>query len=168
MTVVLGLDLGQNVGWFKGGAVGPCTFGTFRMKNTTDLGLWLRGSDEFFREVLVGVDAVAIEQPFFSRDYYAVRKLISLVGYACMWSSTMGIPAARIAEIPVPTAKLTLAGSGRAEKSDMIAAAADRGYPGLNEHESDAFAVWTVSVFGKREPIAKRRTTNGKPVRVAP
>lgn len=166
--ITVGLDLGQSIGFFKGGAVGPCTHGTFRMKQTTDLGLWLRGSDEFFREVLVGVDAIAIEQPFMSRDYYAVRKLLALVGYANMWASTMGVPAARIIEVPVATAKLTLAGSGKAEKWQMMAAAAERGYPDLDEHSADAFGVWTVSVFGKRDPIAKRRTTNSKARSVAP
>lgn len=166
--IVLGLDLGQSVGWFRGGAVGPCTHGTFAMKKTTDLGSWVGSSDSFFREALDGVDFIAVEQPWLGADYYAARKLVSLLGHVHYWAHHMGIPSSRVIEVPVATGKLTLSGNGRADGPEMIRAAAGHGYPGLNDHESHAMGCWWVQTFGKREPIAKRRTTNGKAVRVAP
>lgn len=168
MTIVLALDLGVNIGWVRGAAVGPHQHGTFVLPTTTDLGRWLAASDEFFRDALQGVDVVACEKPYLGQDYYATRKLVSLLGHCAYWCRHTGVPDARQIEVPIATGKLTLSGDGRANGAKMIAAAAERGYPGMNDHEAHALGVWWVAVFGKADPIAKRRTTNGKPVRVAP
>lgn len=181
--MILGLDLGQTIGWCLGNAVGPLRHGEFPLKNTTDLGLWLRSSDDFFIPMFRdgGVTGVAIEQPFLSPGgkkadgsskpggYYPARKLLSLLGHAYMWGSFYGLSDIHFEEVPVASAKLTLSGSGAADKDQMIAAAAARGYPSITgEHEADALGIWWCYVFGRAEPIAKRRSKSSKAVVIKP
>jgi len=161
---VLGLDLGQTVGWFLAPPVGPARWGHFELESTTDLGRWLRSADAALQALLPMADEIAIEQPFLGASYYPARKLIALLGH-CYWHAGFcGISASSIVEIPVATGKHTLAGHGQADKAMMIAAAAVDGYEGLSEHSADAYGIWKVHVFGKRQPIAKARAKNGKGV----
>ena len=155
--MILGLDLGQTIGWFKAKPVGPCQHGQFTLKNTTDLGLWLRSSDAFFAEVLEGVTAIGVEQPFLGSDYYPARKLLALLGHVYYHANTRGIAASMIREYPVATAKLTLAGHGKAEKWKMIEAAAKMGHEDMGEHAADALAQWCCYVHGPRESLAAQR-----------
>lgn len=158
----LGLDLGRNLGWVLGDAVGPLRHGTFMMEDTTDLGAFLRSSDTFCREMFPQASALAIEKPDTQGlSYFGVRKNMAMLGHCSYWWSYYGNGTA-INEVSVTTGKLTLAGHGRADKDRMMAAAAERGYPGLNEHEADALGIWWVHVFGRAEPIRKARSKSGK------
>lgn len=161
--MILGLDLGQNLGWVLGNRVGPLRHGVFTLKNTTDLGAWLRSSDEFFQYIFQeGVTGVAVEQPFMGSSYQAARKLLALLGHAYYWASFYGIPTSCFQEVAISTGKRTLSGYGKADKDQMIAAAAARGYPDLDtEHEADALGVWWVYQFGAMEP-AKRKPKSSK------
>jgi hypothetical protein len=159
---VLALDLGQDIGYFLGDAVGPCRWGAAPLKKTTDLGMWLKSSDEFFQQILPMCSAIAVEQPFFGSSYWPARKLLALLGHLYYHANYVGIGAGSIKEIPVATGKLTLAGSGRADKDAMIRAAAADGYEGMCEHSADAYGLWKVYVFGKRDPIPKPRTTTSR------
>lgn len=159
---VLGIDLGQTVGWFLGEAVGPCRWGSFPLATTTDLGRWLKSSDEFWQAILPEADAMAIEQPFLGASYYPARKLISLLGHAYWHAGYVGLTHNAIMEVPVSTGKHTLTGHGNADKDQMIAAAAADGYEDMDEHAADAYGIWKVYVFGRREKISKPKARNGK------
>jgi len=166
--MILGLDLGQTVGWVLGDAVGPLRSGSFELKNTTDLGAWLRSSDPLFQALLPQCTAIAVEQPFMGKSYFPARKLIALLGHVYYHWNCIGRSASGIEEIPVSTGKLTLSGHGGADKDRMIAAAAERGYPDLSEHEADALGIWWCYVFGRRESIAKARARTSKGVIIKP
>jgi hypothetical protein len=164
---ILGLDLGQQIGWVKGAAVGPIRNGVFKdMPNTTDLGKWLAGSDGFFRAILPGVTAIAVEQPFLGDSYWPARKLLAMLGHVHYWAHFHGIGV--IEEIPVATGKLTLAGHGAASKERMIAAAVEWGLTDPEEHDADALGIWKTFVFGKRVPPPKARSRSGPVTIISP
>lgn len=162
--MILGLDLGQHIGWCLGNAVGPMRHGTFPLENSTDLGVWLRSSDEFFMSILdEDITGIGVEQPFLGESYYPARKLLALLGHLYWHASYKGISASLIQEVPVPTGKLALSGMGHATKEQMIEAATAQGYPGITtEHEADALGIWWVYVFGRAEPIRKPHSRSGK------
>lgn len=181
--MILGLDLGQNIGWVLGDRVGPLRHGVHVMKTTTDLGLWLRSGDEFWQQIFgTGlVTGVAIEQPFLSSGgkkkdggsrpggYYPARKLLALLGAAYYWGSFYGLSSQHFMEVPIATGKMTLTGYGKADKPRMIAAAKERGYVDIEtEHEADALGVWWVYQFGRQEPIRKASSRSSKAKIIAP
>ena len=161
---ILGLDLGASIGWFKAEMVGPVTFGTIAVEGGTDLGRWLNSAMEGLRPLIRGCDGIAVEQPFMSDSWWVTRKLVSGLGLVHLLANSYGISSGRIAEIPVATAKLTLAGSGKADKDMMIAAAHERGWFVEDQHQADAAAMWQVYMHGRREPAAKAKTRSSKGV----
>lgn len=163
---ILAIDLGTHLGWFLGGAVGPCSHGTYKLEDTTDMGRWLRSSDAFFQKILPVCRHVVVEKPNTAGDsaYFAIRKNMALLGHVHYWAGFHGIVIRPSDEISVMTGKLTLAGSGRAEKQDMIDAAARDGFVGMDEHAADAYGIWKVAVFGARVPIRKARSRSSKGV----
>lgn len=176
----LALDLGQNLGWVRGSAVGQLDYGTFPMKETTDLGLWLQQSDPFFMNILNGIDDVAVEQPFLSSGgkkkdgssrpggYYPARKLLGLLGHLYYHARVKGIPGSKVNEIPVSTGKLALSGHGNAEASEMIEAACRfHGWEpdDIDEHIAHAAGIFHVHIFGEAPPRRKRaRSSPGRSI----
>lgn len=168
--MILGVDLGQHVGWVLGGSVGPLRFGTFEMKNTSDLGAWLRSSDELWQGLFGSgqVDGIAVEQPFLGQDYYPARKLLALLGHMAYWANFYGISSRSIQEIPIATGKLALSGRGNADAEMMIAAALRVHGVEMNEHEAHAAGIHNVYLFGRAEPIRKARSKSSKGVVIKP
>jgi Holliday junction resolvasome RuvABC endonuclease subunit len=161
----LALDLGQNIGWMKGSAVGALESGTIELEGGSDLGVWLLDAMMKLPKLIRGVDDIAVEQPFLGSSYYPARKLLGLLGvvYAC--ARTEGIAAKHVNEIPVSTAKKALAGHGQADKDMMIAAAcAFWGFEPheIDEHQADASAILYVHHFGEApSKRQKPRTSKG-------
>lgn len=165
----LALDLGQHIGWVKGSTVGPLEHGTIDLPDTRDLGVWLMAAMMALPPLMVGADDIAVEQPFLGDSYFPARKLLGLLGavYAC--ANTRGISGNHVNEIPVPTAKLALAGHGRAEKPQMIAAACEIwGFEEheIDEHQADASAILYVHLFGERPKIGGRKSRSSKGVSI--
>jgi Holliday junction resolvasome RuvABC endonuclease subunit len=162
-VTTLALDLGKKVGWLKGASVGPVQHGTIDLKDTTDLGIFLIDAMTKLPPIIRGVTDIAVEQPFLGDSYYPARKLLGLLGvvYAC--ASVEGISGKYVHEYPVATAKLALAGHGRAEKEAMIAAACDwygwEPYE-IDEHQADAGAILKVHLFGEA-PAKRKRPRSG-------
>lgn len=153
---ILALDLGQKLGWVKGpaGAL-PVKAGTIELRDTAKLGPFLRSADDPLRDLLEGVTAVAVEKPNTAGNsaYMAVRKLMGLLGHTHYWASFYGVS---VTEISVMSGKLSLAGSGRAQKDDMIRASAALGFPVTDEHQADAHGIWRVFVHGAPETKSAR------------
>jgi Holliday junction resolvasome RuvABC endonuclease subunit len=162
---VMGLDLGKNLGWVLGKTTGPMQRGTFPLANTTDLGLWLESSESFMLDKFRYATAIAVEQPFLGESYWPARKLLALLGHVHRYARIAGISSRMVKEIPIATGKLALAGSGKADKDMMIAAAASLGYEIDDEHQADALGCWYVYHFGERPAINKARSRSG-PVKV--
>jgi len=160
------VDLGQMMGWVKGDIVGPMTYGTFTMPQTTNLGKWLKGMDAFCRQLLPGVTSLAVEQPFLGQDYFPARKLISALGHLHYWSGFYGVLV--VQEIAISSGKLNLSGSGAADAPRMIAAAKERYGLDLDEHQAHALGIWDVFQMGKTPPIPKAKSRSSKGVVIAP
>lgn len=155
--MILGIDIGTHMGWVLGDAVGPLEFGTFECSTSTDLGVFCRSADPFWRAMLPRCTAVAIEKPNTAGDsaYFAIRKNMALLAMCHYWRGFY--PNVRaIEEISVMSGKLALSGMGHASKEQMIQAAADKGYEGMTEHEADALGVFWVYHFGHAETKAQR------------
>lgn len=157
--ICLAFDIGTHIGWVKGGPVGPLEHGVFDCLDTTDVGRWLKSADDCFRQVIPGATDVAFEMPYFDgqKGIAGVMKLASMSGHIAYWKAWLA-PSAHMHPIMIQSAKATLAGDKWANKERMIAAAAERGYPDLNEHEADALGVWWCVVFGEATRPAPRRT----------
>lgn len=95
-------------------------------------------------------DALAFESPILPRGTmsmqtteHTLRTLIGLVSIAELIARLREV---RCLEVNVATAKKALTGNGRAEKSDMVAAATNRGWAVADDHQADACAVALVAM----------------------
>lgn len=158
--ICLAFDIGEHIGWVKGAAVGPLEHGTFDVPEHKRLGPWLRAADDFWRDVMPGADVIAYEQPFFGKDIYAADRLFGMKAMIHYWAGWI-VPSVPVKPVMIATAKATLAGNRWATKERMVAAAAERGYEGLDEHQADALGVWWAIVFGKAPAPQTRRSRSG-------
>lgn len=84
-----------------------------------------------------GFDIVVYETPF-ARGRDATRSLWGIAGIIEAAGTNALMP---VLDVAVPTIKKFAAGSGKASKEEMIAAAKKMGYKGVNEHEADAVCL---------------------------
>lgn len=82
-------------------------------------------------------DAIVYERPF-ARGQHATRSLWGIAGILEAVATDMGWA---VLDITPGEIKKFAAGSGKAEKPAMIAAAKKFGYKGANEHEADAVCL---------------------------
>lgn len=172
----LALDLGKNIGWMKANAIGPVEHGTIPLGDITDLGRFLVMAMMELTPLMRGVHDIAVEQPFLSSGgkkadgtpkpggYYPARKLLGQLGVVYVCANTQGIEAARVHEVPVPSGKLALAGSGKADKDQMIDAACEwYGFEPdeIDEHQADAGGILKFHHFGPGTPIRKPKSKSG-------
>ncbi|AKU43481.1 nucleic acid-binding protein [Caulobacter phage Sansa] len=162
MTKLITLDLGGNLGV----TIGPLSAEaraaqvkcfTIKLKETTRVGVWLNSAtEELHRLVRENPGATwACEKPD-TRGlmYFGIRKNMCLLGHVYSVLAVYGIY--EMQEVTVPQAKLRLAGHGRADKDQMIAAAQAKGYSAKNEHEADACGIREVVIFGPEETKAQK------------
>ena len=152
MARVLALDCSTNVGWavFERPA-GPVRFGTWRGpkrflqseygRSFVALEAWL--VDQLTRYV---PDVVAFEAPImpfagFIEQRSSLDTVRLLVGLATVVELVTVRAGARCIEVPVPTAKKRVCGTGRATKRDMINAVVKLGHLVEDDHQADAIAV---------------------------
>lgn len=169
------IDLGENMGW----SIGPISadtpnsavrFKTFKLRATTKLGAFLRSSEDAFREMFStpGLVALAVEKPDTNgNSYYGIRKNMALLGQMYWWLDHHGLPHEMVQEISVTAAKLRLAGHGRAQKEDMIAAALKQGFNVDDEHQADTAGIRQVFILGPAETKANRMKREAQERRVA-
>lgn len=159
---VLAIDIGTNLGWALGEAVGPLRFGTFRGSSSTDPRIWIPSFTPFLQKMFPLCDAIAIEKPDTQGNNYApIRKNFFLLGevyrVAAWYPNVLSVN-----EVGVSTAKKRLAGHGHADKDMMVAAARAEGYAVTDDHQADAIAILMTHFFGPREDIPKPRSRSGK------
>lgn len=139
---------------------------TLKLRDTTDIGAWLRSSDEPIREWIRGASEVWAEKPNSrSSNHAAVAKNFALYGHLAYWCTFEGIP---FRGWNVTEAKLAMTDSGNAKKERVIPAAEFYlGLPAgtLTEHEADVVAGFVVVSYGAppnageraKAAVAKRR-----------
>lgn len=159
---VLAIDIGNDLGWALGNAVGPLEFGTFHGNGSTDLRVWLPCFNAPLQKLFTMCDAIAVEKPDTQgNSYYGVRKNMALLGK--IYEIAGYYPNVRsVDEYGVSTAKKRLAGHGHADKDQMIAAARAEGYAVEDSHQADAIAILMVHHFGPRQDPPSPRSRSGK------
>lgn len=152
MPSLLSLDCSTNVGWSfwtSADAVPRC--GTWKAPpswSIEDYGKRFKAFHDWLCDMVTTMqpDMLAFEGPVIPRagmrdlktSEHIMRTLIGLVSVAELIANLRGI---RCFEVHVSTAKISLAGNGRADKNDMVIAAVNRGWPVANDHEADSCAV---------------------------
>lgn len=148
MRSILALDLSTATGWAAGRPDGSPRFGTQRFPGGEDLGRSLQA----FEDWLVGM--IAVEQPAVvvfeapilnggKTSLATARLLYCLAGLTELVCRKAQV---QCREANLMTVKKFWAGSGRADKPAMIAAAKRYGFDVRNPDEADAVAVWAHAV----------------------
>jgi Holliday junction resolvasome RuvABC endonuclease subunit len=161
---VLALDCSTSVGWafFKAHGAAPMC-GTWKAPSTwsiEDYGSRFAKFHDWLCDMLTTLEpnVLAFESPVLPRgsmDFptteHTLRTLIGLVSVAELVAKLRGV---RCREVNVSTAKKALTGNGRAQKSDMIVAATNRGFGVADDHQADACAVGLVALADLRARAA--------------
>jgi Holliday junction resolvasome RuvABC endonuclease subunit len=162
MTIAA-FDPGRNLGILRAPArekaaiVHDHTLYTRKLRDTTDLGAFLRSADAHIHEALIGATECAIERPNTQgQNHSGIVKNVALAGHIAYLATCKGVA---VEWVNVSAVKLILTDSGNAKKEQVIPAAELwLGLPGgtLTEHEADALGVWLVRCYGVPEGRAAR------------
>jgi Holliday junction resolvasome RuvABC endonuclease subunit len=173
MTVAV-LDPGRNLGVLRAplreraAIIHGRTLYTAKLRDTTDLGAFLRSGDDHIREAIRGVDEVWVEEANTQgQNHTGIVKNVALVGHIAYWCVLDDKP---LKFFNLRNAKVALTDSGNAKKPEMIAAAEFQlgVKPGhLSEHEADVFAGWLVASFGVPVSASQRAAKAAKERRLA-
>ena len=152
MARVLALDCSTNVGWalFEG-AGGPVRFSTWRAPKSflqAEYGRSFVALEEWLNDMISvhAPDVVAFEAPItpfagFVEQRSSLDIVRLLIGLATVVELVATRARLRCIEVPVPTAKKRVCGTGRATKRDMINAVVNLGHLVEDDHQADAIAV---------------------------
>jgi Holliday junction resolvasome RuvABC endonuclease subunit len=152
MARVLALDCSTNVGWalFEGPA-GRVRFGTWRApksflqaeygRSFVALEQWLGDMITVHTPDVVGFEAPIMPFAGFIEQRSSLDVVRLLIGLASVVELVATRAQLRCIEVPVPTAKKRLCGTGRATKRDMINAVVRLGHLVEDDHQADAIAV---------------------------
>ena len=141
MLRILAFDLGSNLGIAHNGAITgvTCEHLVFEGGRPERFRALLRYLTKAFKNYVAAgydFDAVVYERPF-ARGFHATRSLWGTAGIleavAAQYWPVLDVTPSEI--------KKFVAGTGRADKPAMIAAAQKLGYKGTDEHEADAFCL---------------------------
>lgn len=155
---LLTLDTGGVIGWTLGprsadAAPSEIAFGSFPLLQTTELGSYLRSSDDFFQDFMGrGVTRWAIEIPntAHAKSAAAAAKMMGLYAHALYWGRMMELPEPVV--FTPSEVKLALTGNGAAKKGpptfEMEKAARELGFDVQNDHEADAVAIRRAYTHG--------------------
>lgn len=135
------------------------------LRDTTDLGAYLRSADQHIRDEFEGASAIAVEQPNTAGQHYnGIRKNIALIGHIHYWASIYGL---NVTEVNVSHVKIAMTGNGHAKKEQVIAGAyrfleTSALKIDIDEHMADAVGVWHVFSYGVQESVNQRKTREAK------
>jgi crossover junction endodeoxyribonuclease RuvC len=153
------LDLSTHTGWAFGPSDGEPAFGTLDLPKTgDDVGRFILAFDEWIR-AMVAVETpevLVFEAPIMTRGKTTLataRKLMGLASHVEFVCAQLSI---RCSESNIGSIKLFFAGSGRADKSDMISVAHRYGWKARNDNEADALGLWASSVHHYAPAHARR------------
>lgn len=163
------LDLATNLGWASGPPSGNPRFGTKTLPSTgAEVGRFLAAYDEWLNDFIALEDPalVAYEAPILSAGKTGVSTARKLMGLASHTEFVCHNRSIRVFEANLMTVKKRFAGSGKAQKEDMIAVAQRYGWNVRTEHEADACGGWAFAVECKAPNHAWR--FKGGPLAAAP
>lgn len=143
------LDLATNIGWAAGPSGSDPQFGSHKLPSTgEDIGKFLSAYDTFLNDWISFYELgfVGFEAPIHTGKKTAfgtVRKLVALAAHTEFVCYRRMI---KCQEAHVGTIKKSFAGSGRAQKPDMMHIAKRYGWPVKTDHEADALAGFVLAV----------------------
>ena len=143
------LDLATATGWASGPPGGDPRFGTKVLPSTgDDIGRFAEAFEEWlFDFIAVEQPAlVAFEAPILSAGKTSIATARKLTGLALMTELVCRKRQVRYFEANLMTIKKEIAGTGKAQKEDMIAVAHRYGWAVRTEHEADACCGWAYAV----------------------
>ncbi len=162
--MIAAFDPGRNLGVLraplrdKAAIIHGKTLYTARLRDTTDIGAFLKSADDPIREALHGVEKAVVEAPNTQgQNHSGIFKNCALAAHIFYWCSHMGVKAEFI---NLKHAKVILCDNGNAKKEHMIPAAEFQlglSAGQLTEHEADAFGIWLVESFGIPESPSERQ-----------
>lgn len=155
---ILALDLATKVGFAVGAPDAEPVYGTKVLPSTgEDIGRFARACDEWLLDMLTleSPKLVVFEAPIIAGTTAAAtaRKLMGLAWhteYVCHLRQV------QVWEHHLQSVKKFFAGSGRADKRDMIAAAERQGWHPKDDNAADALGLWACAVHAKAPRHAER------------
>ena len=141
---LLALDLSSNTGW----AIGPVgqrpRYGTLRLPSTgNEIGRFADAFDTWLSDMITmyAPDFCAFESSFIppTTTLMTVRKLTGLAWHTEFVCRRRDVTCT---EVNNATVKKFWAGTGRAKKPEMIAAARGFGFPVDDDNQADALGLW--------------------------
>ena len=153
------LDLATQTGWASGPPGGNPRFGTKVLPSTgDDIGRFARAFDEWLNDFITVEQpiALAFEAPIIRSGFTSIATARKLTGLAWHTEFVCGRRQVAYFEANIMTIKKQFAGSGKAQKDDMIAVAHRYGWPVKTEHEADACGGWVFAVKCKAPQFAAR------------
>lgn len=145
---ILAIDLSSHTGFAIGDTDGEPRCGTLELPKTgEDVGTFLLAFDCWIRDIvaLEKPTVICFEAPILmagKTSLATARKLMGLASHTEFVAADLHITCR---EANIMTVKAFFAGTGRASKDDMIAAARRYGWTPRNDNEADALAVWSYS-----------------------
>lgn len=145
---ILALDLATKCGWACGSPDGEPTYGTKVLPSTgEDIGRFADAFNTWLLDMLTleSPAVVVFEAPVLSgtTSLATARKL-----YGLAWHTEFccRLRQVRVCEHHLQSVKKFFAGSGRADKADMIAAARRQGWDPKDDNAADALGLWACAV----------------------
>ena len=152
---LLALDLSTHTGWAVGEHVDQPRFGTFHLPKTgDDIGTFVAAFDDWLCSMIAveGLDELVFEAPLMigganaKTNITTVRKLMALASHTEFVCHRQGV---MCREANLATVKKFFAGSGRAQKPDMIRSAQRYGFAVKDDNQADALGAWCLRVHNK-------------------
>jgi crossover junction endodeoxyribonuclease RuvC len=169
MRSIAFLDLATNIGVAVGPPNGDPRFWTKTLPSTgPEIGKFLAAYDEWLNDLITveGPAIVAYEAPIMAAGKTAISTARKLMGLASHTELVCHRRSIFVFEANLMTVKKQFAGSGKAQKEDMIHTANRYGWKVRTEHEADACGGWAFTVTCKAPRHAWRFT--GGPLAAAP
>lgn len=158
--LILALDLATATGWACGAPGDNPRFGTKRMPQTGDeIGRFLVHFEDWLNDFLTveSPRLVVFEAPILRRgpsNPVVARKLMGLANCTETICYRRDIICR---QAHLATVKKSFAGSGRADKAEMILAARRWGWDVENDNEADALGLWVEAVKHVAPQVHRRR-----------
>jgi crossover junction endodeoxyribonuclease RuvC len=160
---ILALDLATRCGWACGAPGTEPTYGTKVLPSTgEDIGRFAGAFNEWLLDMMTLEDpgVVVFEAPVLAgtTSLATARKLYGLAWHTEFCCQMRQV---RVMEHHLQSVKKFFAGSGRASKDDMIAAAHRQGWAPKDDNAADALGLWACAVHQLAPAHARRFQMGG-------
>lgn len=143
------LDLSTHTGHAAGASDGEPVYGTLHLPKTgDDIGAFLLPFNQWIRDWIAvhALELIVFEAPLLTRGKTTPSTARKLMGLATFTEFVCADLSIRCSETNISSVKLFFAGSGRADKSDMMHVARKYGWSPRDDNQGDALGIWASAV----------------------